>query len=98
MALRCSLVRKTESRRHTRHAVTGMVRIMWENNGHEAIANAQIVDASISGMRLGGDRKIPLRSFGTCNAHTLGICGGGFVRYCNLGRGKNEIGIEFTSE
>ena len=98
MALRGSLVRKTESRRHARHAVTGMVRIMWEDNGHEAIANAQIVDASVSGMRLRVDSKIPLRSFVTCNDQTLGICGRGSVRYCNLVKGKYEIGIEFTSE
>jgi hypothetical protein len=75
-----------------------MVRIMWENNGHEAIANAQIVDASVSGMRLRVDSKIPLRSFVTCNDHTLGICGRGSVRYCNLVKGKYEVGIEFTSE
>ena len=98
MALRGSLVRKTDSRRHARHAVTGMVRIMWENNGHEAIANAEILDASMSGMRLRVDSQIPLRSFVTCNDHTLGICGRGSVRYCNLVKGKYEIGIEFTSE
>src|SRR5260370_33960393 len=84
MALRGNLVRKTESRRHARHAVTGMVRIMWENNGHEVIANAKIVDVSIWGVRLRVDAKIPLRSFVTCNDRTLGICGRGSGRYCNL--------------
>jgi hypothetical protein len=80
-------VRKTEARRHAHHAVTGMVRITWENNGHEVIANAQIVDASISGMRLRLDSKIPLSFFVTCNDHTLGISGTRFSPLLQFGEG-----------
>jgi PilZ domain len=97
MALRGNLLRKTELRRHPRHAVAGMMRIMWESNGQEVMANAKVVDVSIWGVRLRVDTKIPLRSFVTCNDRTLGICGRGSVRYCNLVKGQYEIGVEFTS-
>lgn len=97
MALRGNLVRKTESRRHARHSVTGTVSTMWENDGHEVMTNAQVVDVSIWGVRLRVAAKIPLHSFVTCNDRALGICGRGSVRYCNLVKGKYEIGIEFTS-
>ena len=97
MALRGNLTRKTESRRHTRRAISGTLRIMWEENGRELIANAQIVDVSDSGARLRVDSRIPVRSFVTCNDRVLGICGRGSVRYCDLVKGKYEIGIEFTS-
>ena len=97
MALRGNLMRKTEARRHERRPVSGVLRIVWEDNGREMIANAKIIDASLSGVRLRVDSRIPLRSFVTCNDHALGICGRGSVRYCDLVKGKYEIGVEFTS-
>lgn len=75
MALRSNLTRKAESRRHARHSINGLMRIMWEDDGQERMANKQIVDVSIWGVRLRVIAKPPVHSFVTCNDRTLGICG-----------------------
>jgi hypothetical protein len=90
------ITRKEDTRRHTRHPMSGRLRILWEDSeGRERVSNAMIVDASTNGVRLRLDEKIPVRSYINCNDVVLGIVGRASVRYCNYSKGKYEIGLEF---
>jgi len=91
-----NLVRKGDLRRETRHPLQGVLRILWENGeGREVISRAQVVDVSLSGLKLIDDR-IPIRTYVSCNKPRLGLCGRGSVRYCHFAKGKFDVGIEFT--
>jgi hypothetical protein len=99
MARRSNLNKKIQPRRDSRTAVNGTLRILWEDiAGKERISQAKIVNVSAWGAQLRVDEKIPMRSYVTCNDTKLGIRGRASVRYCNLLKGKYEIGLEFTSE
>jgi hypothetical protein len=87
--------RKTESRRHARYPLHGMIRILWEDNGRERVSNAMVVNKSANGAKLRVDERIPVRSYVTCNDEALGIVGRASVRYCIYSKGKYEIGLEF---
>jgi hypothetical protein len=90
--------RKTDTRRHTRHPIDGMIRILWEDSdGRERVSYATIVNVSANGAKLRLDEKIPVRSYIACNDVLLGIVGRASVRYCNFSKGKYEIGLEFVS-
>src|SRR5262249_11568075 len=93
-----SFARKTESRRQRRFAISGTIRIIWQDGtGLERICNAQLVNISKNGMQLRVDQKIPVRAYVSCNDETLRIRGTGSVRYCNFAKGKYEIGLEFAN-
>ena len=61
-------------------------------------SEAQIENVSRLGAQLRVAKKIPVRSYVTCNDEKLGIRGRASVRYCNFVKGKYEIGPEFTSD
>jgi hypothetical protein len=93
-----AIARKTDTRRHARHPVDGMIRILWEDSdGRERVSNAMIVNASANGVKLRLDEKISVRSYVACNDVSLGIVGRASVRYCVFSKGKYEIGLEFGS-
>src|SRR5438093_1209497 len=88
---------KPDLRREARYPLNGLLRILWEDSdGREVISKAQIVDVSVSGMKLRVEDKIPVRTYISCNEPRLGVCGRGSVRYCNFAKGKFVVGIEFT--
>lgn len=97
-AWRSNLVRKTERRRHARFPVHSNIRILWEDNqGRERVSDAEILDISVSGIKIFMRESIPLRSYVTCNDVKLGICGRGSVRYSiAAGRGYH-VGLEFST-
>lgn len=71
--------------------------MLWEDEaGHERVSNGRLVNASLSGIQVLVDEKIPVRSYVSCNEIKLGIRGRGSVRYCNFRKGKYQIGIEFA--
>ena len=59
------------------------------------ISRADVVDVSISGLKLRVEEKIPVRTYIACNEPALGFSGRGSVRYCHFERGKFAVGIEF---
>ena len=88
--------RKTESRRHVRNSVNGMIRLLWEDgDGRERVTNAMVVNTSANGVKVRVDEQIPVRSYIACNDQALGIAGRASVRYCIFSKGKYEIGLEF---
>ena len=92
-----NLVRKADLRRETRYPLNGTLRILWEDSdGREVISKAQIVDVSVSGLKLRLEDKIPVRTYISCNEPRLGVRGRGSVRYCHFAKGKFVVGIEFT--
>ena len=99
MPWRSNINKKLQERCNSRTAVNGMLRILWEDSaGKERISEAQIVNVSRLGAQLRVAEKIPERSYVTCNDEKLGIRGRASVRYCNLVKGKYEIGLEFTTD
>ena len=88
--------RRSNTRRHVRHDISGALRIRWEDDkGGERVSNAKLVNVSTGGLQLQVDEKIPLRANVFCNEPKLGISGRGSVRYCNPSKGKYMIGLEF---
>lgn len=88
---------KVNARREARYPLTGTLRILWEDaDGREVISKAQIVDVSISGLKLRVDAKIPVRTYISCNEPRLGIRGRGSVRYCQFAKGQFVVGVEFA--
>jgi len=70
--------------------------ILWEDSeGRERVSNATIVNASVNGVKLRVDEKVPVHSYINCNYEALGIVGRASVRYCIFSQGKYEIGLEF---
>jgi len=89
---------KVDLRREARHPLSGMLRILWEDSdGREVISKAQIVDVSVSGLKLRVEGKIPVRTYISCNDTRLGIRGRGSVRYCHFAKNQFLIGIEFPN-
>ena len=92
-----NVIRKGNLRREVRYPLDGLLRILWvDSDGREVISKAQIVDVSVSGLKLRLEGKIPVRTYVSCNEPKLGVCGRGSVRYCHFAKGKFEIGIEFS--
>jgi EAL and modified HD-GYP domain-containing signal transduction protein len=89
-------MRKTNSRRHIRHAATGQLRLLWEETaGQERVIPATLMNASLEGLQLLVLQKMPTPAYISCNDPKLGISGRGCVRYCNYVKGKYLIGVEF---
>ena len=87
--------RKFDTRRHVRYAVTGPLRVLWEDReGKEAVIQASLMNVSVEGFQLLVSEKIPLLSYLRCNEPKLGLCARGRVRYCNYLKGKYLIGVE----
>lgn len=96
-ALRATM-RKTDSRRHVRHFITGSLGLVWEErNGHKRTVPARLVNASVGGLQLQVPEQMPPASSITCHDPQLGISGTGCVRYCNRVNGKYVIGVEFPA-
>ncbi len=92
-----STARKTNTRRHVRHAISGPMRLLWEDSsGREIIVNARLVNVSVGGLQLQVPRQIPVSAQISCNDAKLGISGRGRVRYCNFVKGGYVIGVEFS--
>ena len=90
--------RQSNSRREARFPQTAALRVLWEDEeGRERISNAQIKNASKSGLQLQVPDKIPLRSLLRCNDPKIGISGTGSVRYCTPFRGQYLIGLDFAN-
>lgn len=99
MPWRSNVNKKIQERCDTRTALKGMLRILWEDSaGKERISEAEIVNVSRLGAKLRVAKKIPVRSYVTCNDEKLRIRGRASVRYCNFAKGKYEICLEFTSD
>jgi PilZ domain len=90
-------VRKTNSRRKTRHGVHETIQVLWEDNGHEKIVAAQLLNVSVSGLQLQLAERIPVQTAISCNAPKTGVSGRGVVRYCNPSKGKYLVGLEFAN-
>jgi len=87
--------RKFNTRRHVRYALTGELRILWEDRaGKEAVIQATLMNVSVQGLQLLVAEKIPVLSYIRCNEPRFGICARGRVRYCNYVKGKYLIGVE----
>jgi c-di-GMP-related signal transduction protein len=90
--------RRANTRREVRHGIKAAARILWEDeHGQECVSNAKLLNASVSGLQLEMDQRLPVRSFIFCNEPKLGICGTGSVRYCVFSKGKYLVGLEFGS-
>jgi hypothetical protein len=88
---------RANSRRYRRYALNSTIRLLWyDTEGSECIAEAKVVEVSVSGLKLCLDRALPVRSFIVCNDRELGVAGGGTIRYCIANHGKYEIGVEFS--
>jgi c-di-GMP-related signal transduction protein len=90
-------VRKSNSRRKTRHGVHETIQVLWDDNGHEKIVAAQLLNVSVSGLQLQLAERIPVQTAISCNAPKTGVSGRGVVRYCNPSKGKYLVGLEFTN-
>ena len=89
--------RKGNTRRHTRYPLEGKMRVLWRDaSGRDRVSTGNLMDVSVSGIRLRLDDQIPARTYLTCNEPKLGIAGSGCVRYSQFVRGKYEIGVEFS--
>ena len=90
--------RKTDSRRHVRHAVKGTINVFWEDSaGREITTLAQVLNVSVQGLQLQLTERLPVHTPVSCSAPKLGISGRGVVRYCNPRQGKYVIGLEFSN-
>ncbi len=90
--------RKTNSRRHVRHAAQGTMTVMWEDaSGREQATLAQLVNVSVRGVQMLLTQRLPIQTAVHCSAPKAGISGRGVVRYCNPKHGKYVIGLEFTN-
>ena len=90
--------RKTNSRRHVRHAAQGPITVLWEDSaGCEHVMLAQLLNVSIGGIQLQLTERLPVHTFVSCSAPKIGISGRGVVRYCNPRKGKYLIGLEFCN-
>jgi hypothetical protein len=90
--------RTSESRRHIRHTSTGTLRIVWQDNsGRSRVSEAELVNVSVSGLKLKISERIPLHAAVSCDEPKLGICGTGSVRYCHSSYGKYAVGLDFQN-
>jgi hypothetical protein len=90
--------RPSESRRQVRHAISGTLRIAWQDSTRRRrVSNAELVNVSISGLRLKVTENIPVHTVVTCDEPKQGICGTGSVRYCTSAEGKYILGLEFKN-
>jgi c-di-GMP-related signal transduction protein len=90
--------RKTNSRRHVRHAVQATANVFWEDStGRELATVGKILNVSVQGLQLQMTERIPVRTLVACSAPKLNISGQGVVRYCDQKQGKYLIGLEFSN-
>jgi hypothetical protein len=87
--------RKTERRRYSRKPVGGTVSILCQDDdGHESLYQARLLDVSVSGAKLWLPARLPARALVSFNSPDLGLGGRGTVRYCNAVKGGYEVGLE----
>jgi len=90
--------RKTNSRRHVRHAIQGAINVLWEDSsGRERATVAQLLNVSVDGLALQLTERLAVQTPLFCSAPKFGISGRGVVRYCNPVKGKYLIGLEFSN-
>jgi hypothetical protein len=95
---RSNIKPRANTRRHLRFPVDSVIRILWHDGANaERVANAKVVEVSVSGVKLRLEHPIPVRSLISCNDRKLGVSGAGTVRYCMMVRGKYEVGVEFNA-
>ena len=87
----------SDRRREARESLTGEVAILHaDEQGHEIVARAQLLDGSVNGARFRVQQQFPLRSPVLFYHRKLGVGGRGTVRYCNWSSKGYEIGVEFN--
>jgi hypothetical protein len=87
---------KSDRRRESRDSVTGEVSILCEDEqGHETVSRAKLLDVSPHGARFWAHQELPVRSSLIFYHVKLGVGGRGTVRYCHWSRLGYEIGVEF---
>lgn len=90
--------RKTNSRRHARHAVHETINVFWEDSTKRELAMiAKVLNISARGLQLQLAQRIPVQTLVACSAPKLNISGLGVVRYCDQKQGKYVIGLEFSN-
>src|SRR6266849_4666193 len=88
--------RRSDRRRESRGSLTGEVSILCEDEqGHETLSHAKLLDVSAHGARFQTFQKLPLRSSVVFCHFKYGVGGRGTVRYCNSSSKGYEIGVEF---
>lgn len=88
--------KKTDLRRGPRHAVTGNVRITWQDSTLAKACIAKIANVSATGLGLRMSQAIPNLSYVYCIDPTQRVNRRGWVRYCKPRQSGYELGIEWT--
>ena len=95
-AERISRSRKAERRSEVRDSLAAEVSILCEDEqGHEIVYHAKLLDVSAHGARFLMLCRLPLRSSVVFYHLKFGVGGRGTVRYCNSSNKGYEIGVEF---
>ena len=95
-AERISRSRKANRRSELRDSLAAEVSILCEDEqGHETVYHAKLLDVSAHGARFLMLCRLPLRSSVVFYHLKFGMGGRGTVRYCNSSNKGYEIGVEF---
>jgi hypothetical protein len=91
-------VQKKERRRNSRSPLNKMAVLLWDDeDGHESLLQAKLIDISVTGAKVWLPIRLPARTLVAFSCPSMALGGRGTVRYCNAAKGGYQLGLELSN-